>query len=350
MLFKKPSFLLSVIPLLSIFAASIAYGQAPTPLELKVAQLERQVSRLTSVVKAQQRLLSTFSMVTVNGSPTLRVTGVNFQVVNGTGITASKNGTGNILIGYDEPNTIDTEQHCSIGTNPVTGDAIFTQTACTAAGGIYSSSHKDGSHYLIVGTQNNYSRWGGIVAGFNNTATYDFASVTGGSFNQAYGQGTQITAGFDNTAVGPLSVINGGARNISTGGSSSISGGIFNETVGGISSVIGGENNGAVGNGSAVIGGFFNFAFGTQSVIVGGQSNTTDGQGATIAGGVINRADGTFAAVAGGQGNRAIGGASAVGGGSGNDALNLFSTVSGGRTRTASGEFDWVAGSIFQDE
>jgi hypothetical protein len=49
-------------------------------------------------------------------------------------------------------------------------------------------------------------------------------------------------------------------------------------------------------------------------------------------------------------GNTANGEFAMVSGGSGNTASSVRSVASGGRNRTAEGDFDWVAGSLFEDE
>jgi hypothetical protein len=69
-----------------------------------------------------------------------------------------------------------------------------------------------------------------------------------------------------------------------------------------------------------VSGGFFNTASGGESSISGGQNNTASGFNAAISGGAANTASGNAA------------------------------TVSGGFNRIAEGTFDWVAGSLVEDE
>ena len=66
----------------------------------------------------------------VGGKPTIQFSGVNVQVVNGEGKTATTNGEGNLVIGYDE--------------NP------RAQT---------------GSHNLILGEEQEFTAYAGIDAG-----------------------------------------------------------------------------------------------------------------------------------------------------------------------------------------
>ena len=44
----------------------------------------------------------------------MRFTGVNVQVVNGAGSTATANGTGNLIVGYDETDT-SLASRCTLG-------------------------------------------------------------------------------------------------------------------------------------------------------------------------------------------------------------------------------------------
>jgi hypothetical protein len=77
----------------------------------------------------------------VGGKPTIQISGVNVQVVNGTGKTETINGEGNLVIGYDEHN------------------------------GYFGSRQQTGSHDLIVGLEQEFTSFGGILGGFRNTAS-----------------------------------------------------------------------------------------------------------------------------------------------------------------------------------
>ena len=87
---------------------------------------------------------------------TIRFTGVNLQVVNGTGATNNLNGLGNLVVGYQEISGDDG--------NPATDD----------------STARGGSHNLVVGSGNNYSSWGSQVVGDLNTISGSFSVVNGG--------------------------------------------------------------------------------------------------------------------------------------------------------------------------
>ena len=127
----------------------------------------------------------------VAGKPTIQFSGVNAQIVNGEGKTESVNGEGNLVIGYDE-------------------NAGRTQS---------------GSHNLILGEEQAFTSFGGLVAGFGNTISGREASVSGGALNTASGFYTSITGGMRNTARVEASSVQGGDKNLSESRFASIFGG-----------------------------------------------------------------------------------------------------------------------------
>jgi len=253
-----------------------------TALENTIATLQAQ---LAAVNNSQVMALAPYLTVdTVSDSrgPQVLLTGVNLQLVNGTGTTdGTPNGLGNLIIGYDAVN-IASINYCSNG-------AYTDQTSCEANGETWAVSHKGGSHYLVIGDMNNYSQYAGIVNGFRNTSNQFYASVSGGAVNVASGQ------------------------------NSNISGGAYNNAGGSYSSVSGGWSNHAVGSTASISGGHSNVASGVYSSISGGASNT---------------ASSAYSSVSGGYYNTASGGSS---------------SVSGGSNRSATGNYDWAAGSLWED-
>ena len=198
---------------------------------------------------------------------TVLISGANLQVVSGEGATdAPVNGTGNIIIGYDE-NT--------------------------------SSDDKSGSHNLVVGVGHTYSAFGGIVVGADNSISGLFSSVLGGGFNTASGLASSVSGGQGNTAQENYSSVSGGLANIASGNHSSVSGGFFNN---------------AFGNASSVSGGDSNIASGSYSSVSGGDNNTASGFWSSVSGGYYNSAAGDFSSVSGGQFNNASGYASSASG------------------------------------
>jgi hypothetical protein len=181
------------------------------------------------------------------------ITGANLHLVNGVGATATQNGLGNLILGYNE----------------VRG----------------SGDDRSGSHMLVVGSENNYSRSGGIVAGLHNEASGDFASAVGGQYNTASGLYSSVLGGFQNTASGLYASTSGGFENIASGGSASVSGGLGNVASGPFASVSGGAGNTASGFESAVSGGTSNLASGGDASVSGGSTNTAGGDSSAVSGG-----------------------------------------------------------------
>lgn len=223
-----------------------------TAVKAAVDDNDGRVAALEAKIAALEALLAGVTRETVNNQPAVRFSGVNLQVVNGTGNTESANGTGNLIIGYDEVRSAGALQ-CSIGSKamfePITKGTLFApvidEADCTAVGGKWSLNHKSGSHYLVVGTQHNYSRWGGIVVGASNTSNFDYASVSGGAFNTASGPQSSVSGGTINLAAGPQSSVSGGTSNTASGTQSSVSGGAGNTAAGQRASVSGGLNRSA---------------------------------------------------------------------------------------------------------
>ena len=132
----------------------------------------------------------------VGGKPTIQFSGVNVQIINGEGTTATSNGEGNLVIGYDE------------------NEGKHEQT---------------GSHDLVLGYEQTFTSYGGILAGRENTITAPFAEVLDGFANKASGQWAVVTAGDRNTASGTYGAwIGGGWHNTSSGSSSAVAGGAYN--------------------------------------------------------------------------------------------------------------------------
>jgi hypothetical protein len=196
----------------------------------RVGALERKLTHVTSVTGA-------------GGLPEVVITGANLRLVNGQRATATTNGLGNLLVGYNEPRE---------------GENVRT-----------------GSHNMVVGQGHNFSSFGGLVVGRQNEISGAFAAVSGG---------------FDNTA---------------SGDSAAVCGGIFNRASGSTAAVSGGFDNTASGSGAAVCGGDGNTASGGASVVTGGHGNTAGGHAAAISGGEANTANGYCSTVSGGRNHTA---------------------------------------------
>lgn len=237
------------------------------------------VERIYTITAEQAEILSHMSLIFLDDgsgnlvNKTIRISDVNLQLVNGTDDTETMNGLGNLIVGYNE-----------LG-NPALDD-------------------RTGSHNVVVGKSNTYTRYGSLVTGWQNTSEGIYTAVTAGNMNAVLADFSVITGGLSNTTSNLAAIILGGRSNTASGFGAAI---------------LGGRDNQATGGSATVTGGRFNVAQGPRSLIAGGESNL------------------------------ATGGSSSVTGGRLNTALGLSATVSGGASRTATGDDDWVAGSLFED-
>lgn len=218
-----------------------------------------ELATLQAEVAALKNLLVHFS----RSGNEITISGANLHVINGTGATASANGLGNIIIGYNEART-------------ASDVAEFQVDECS------------GSHMLVVGAKLNYSKYGGIVVGYANAATGEWSSVSGGSYNRASGNVSSISGGYFNQATNNNASVTGGEKNTASGWISSISGGLENTATGAQSSVSGGYNNIASDDKSSVSGGSYNTASGAFASVSGGVSNTAIGYISSVSGGYNN--------------------------------------------------------------
>jgi hypothetical protein len=203
-------------------------------LETRIAALE---AKLASV---------TIHEGTINGmpGPHMIITGANIHVRSGSGATSGTiNGRGNLIIGYNE----------------IRGSG---------------NDNRSGSHCLVVGQRNNFSSYGGLVAGYYNTVSGAYASVSGGEFNTASGVNSSVSGGYSNEASASDSSVSGGYNNAAGGGYSSVSGGAGNTASGNSSSVSGGENNEAGAYASSVSGGYGRSVSGSYDWQAGGYFQT----------------------------------------------------------------------------
>jgi hypothetical protein len=245
---------------------------------------------LTSVSALENRVaqLETLLQNVMREGDDIKFKGVNVHILNGEGSTFEANGLGNLIVGYNEPRP--------------TGTA------------------RSGSHNIVVGAYNEYSSYGGLVAGYWNTISEGFATVSGGYSNTASGRYSSVSGGAGNNALAILSSVSGGFQNTSRAWAASISGG---------------AGNSASGSNSSISGGEFNTASGGAASVTGGRNNLASSQASTVSGGGDNVADQD---------------GSCVSGGSGNFASGPYSCVGGGNLRAVTGAFDWQAGQLFQEE
>lgn len=147
-----------------------------TPDEaIKIQQLEARIKKLENLL----------DNVTRKGNDIV-FSNVNVMINNGSGSVGRTNGTGNLVVGYDDPGS--------------------------------------GSHNVIVGSKNRCSSFGAIVSGSGNSVSGSFAAVVGGQGNSASGDGSSILGGRNNSASGAYSSVMGGSDNKAKGDYTGING------------------------------------------------------------------------------------------------------------------------------
>jgi len=182
----------------------------------------------TGLTPEQREILAHLSLVELDDGQggtarTLRVSGVNLQVVNGSGQTdGTLNGVGNLILGYSEPEP--------------------------------NGFDRRGSHNLVIGPRHTFSSVAGIVAGYDSVVSAPYATVLGGS---------------NNTASAYFATVCGGTDNAASDAYTTVLGGIFNEAAYYGSTVAGGENNRASGRTSTVGGGSWRTASGDYDWVAG---------------------------------------------------------------------------------
>jgi hypothetical protein len=298
---------------------SLAPQSEVTTLKGSVSTLQSQVSMLQSQVSTLQALLTGVTRGVVNGDETLTVSGENIQLVNGTGSETTPNGLGNLIIGYND--------------NP-------------------DNYAQSGSHNLIVGDDNSWSSYGGLLAGQNNAIGAPFASVTGGSTNSALGTEASVSGGFGNTASSTAASVSGGdISKAETSFGAWVGGGFQNTASGNDAAVSGGTGNLASGQYGSVSGGDANQAETNQAGWVGGgYGNTASGFEAAVSGGWENTAGAYYSSVSGGGSNSAGGNQSSVSGGDGNTTKVGWASILGGEDNTAGAQWASVLGGYDQND
>lgn len=142
---------------------------------LRIRQLEERIQKLEALLMN----------VTRKGND-LVFNNMNIHIQNGTGKENRINGTGNLVVGYDDPGK---------GSHNI----------------MVGSKNKCASYGALVTGQGNVidKKYGVVVGGEDNAAKGEYAVILGGSGNQAGGDFSSILGGSDNNAKGEYSSING---------------------------------------------------------------------------------------------------------------------------------------------
>jgi hypothetical protein len=171
-----------------------------------------------------------FSASGIGGKPTIQFSGVNVQLIDGIGGTESENGTGNLVIGYDE--------------------------GVTAAG-------QSGSHDLITGNRQVFTGYGDLMGGQVNK--------TEGNFGILFGADLKAGSGSSGAAL-----VGGNANEVTAGtDGGTIIGGAVDKLSATESTIVGGHENDAAAAGvrgedrfSVIVGGRLDVSQANLSAIV----------------------------------------------------------------------------------
>lgn len=362
------------------------------------------------VTSDEARILSHLSLVNLPDGqggthPTLRIEGVNVQLVNGlnatngfpsdpysVGFGVQTNGLGNLIVGYADSNSGTSPPERTGSHNVVLGvrtswasfgglsSGFFNHTDqphSATVGGLFAGSFGVGAVTVAGGGPTTWDRWGLAAGGKANSAFGDTSSCLGGEDNQAFDAyatvvggeshlgafnasvfgGSDLSAddsfavaagGMTNSASGELAVVVGGSSQFATGDDAVVLGGAGNAATSDSTTACGGASNKAEAIYATVAGGLDGLASGDYSCVSGGQDNTASGIAASVSGGEGNAASGTYSCLGGGSLGVAGSVAASVCGGFHCDALGAYSTVSGGSNRAVTGTYDWRAGTLFE--
>ena len=172
-----------LLPMLSVFTQEFEVeGIMLDTLTLEDAflMMMAQIIELQGQVEALQASVipGLSDHVSVVNDETVLFSEVNLQVVNGQGTTSSVNGLGNLIVGYNESDSLTTE--------------------------------RGGSHNLVMGRWNQYNAYSGIVHGLRNTVMNHESAAIAGSNNMVSGVRSAVLGGDQNTASGNKVVAIGG--------------------------------------------------------------------------------------------------------------------------------------------
>lgn len=216
-------------------------SQLDRRLDLVAAEVFRIDALIDTLQTSLSRIDAVLAGVSRRGS-TLLLTGINLQLVNGSGSTDSTNGLGNLILGYN-------------GGDPTILD-------------------RNGSHNLVIGDGHSYTAGasGGIVAGLFNTISGESTSILGGSLNVNNGIRSVIVSGNENEIPFGVPTVPFSSPSVILSGEGN------SATEGGI--VLSGNRNDADDAGAVVISGSFNSAAG--GVIVDGVNNVIRSNGSAV--------------------------------------------------------------------
>jgi hypothetical protein len=263
------AFLFSSLALAGAIACSPSHAQDANAtiaaLSAQVKVLGEQVRQVSALAASQQQALAEvrksnqamalrLSCVTKSTSTDFIFDGCNVHIQNGTGSTASTNALGNLIIGYNK--------------NQV--------------------SQRTGSHNVVVGDLHEYTSYGGVVTGTENTISSPNSTIMSSVDSSTTGTGGAAIVGADRGMTQGNAVLLGGSQNFASANAH-------------FAVAVGGNQNQALSGNAVVMAGTMNVASGGNAIACGGSENTASGTGAIACGGTGNKGVGPSSVALGGH-------------------------------------------------
>jgi hypothetical protein len=261
--------------LLSSLAAACAIASAPSraqdanatiaALSAQVRALGDQVRQVSALAAGQQQALADvrksnaamqarLTCITKSTPTDFIFEGCNVHILNGAGSTTSLNSLGNLIIGYNK--------------NQV--------------------SQRSGSHNIVVGDLHEYTSYGGVVTGTENTISSPNSTIMSSVDSSTTGTGGAAIIGADRGMTQGNAVLLGGSQNFASSGAH-------------FAVAVGGNQNQVLSGNAVAMAGTLNVASGGNAVVCGGSENTASGGGSVACGGTGNKGIGSSAVALGGH-------------------------------------------------
>jgi hypothetical protein len=286
---------------LSIMSSSSFAQLNSNSLEKRLVALEKLTQDQQTRIQALETKLK---YVTVNGTD-MMITGANLHLRNGTGAMSVTNGLGNLTIGYN----IDS-----------------------------GYSDRTGSHNLLMGRYLNYTSYGSIITGEENSALGQYSSILS-SYRGRTTEESNYSSLFSTS------------ESWATKGFGSVIAARTSQANSYFSGILGGETNVVDAGYSAIAGGKLNkiWLLASHGTIAGGTNNQIwNGQFNNIVGGYGNEIYGNLSSISGGANGlieAAVTGGS-ITGGDNNTIHNNYSTIGGGHDLTTTINMQFKGGSL----
>ncbi|MFZ4509307.1 MAG: hypothetical protein ACOYON_16585 [Fimbriimonas sp.] len=217
-----------------------AFAQGPGPT---AAQVNAALLLLTGRVTTAENSISTAnssiaSLQTAQATQAASLTTLSNQsTASNTRLDDLENKTQYMLVSGTDTIFRGTNLYVQSGLGSTTGrlvDQNFNQIQPEGTNGLGNlvfgynenfATERRGSHNLVLGVNNGYTSYSGIVVGISNTITAPYASIYGGQLSGAVAYGSVVFGGSDNIASGNYSVVAGGSGNRAIGNEAVVTGG-----------------------------------------------------------------------------------------------------------------------------